>query len=529
LLSHGARHILRESATTKAEYSPEAFHALWAGLPIPTPKPTYAYQKFLAMVEGAGVNVHKEGSKMTLLPLTDKDILARSNGQITRAATVNDKADPITGLPFRPEAGGLFDPHVTGGLVGNKWGHITMSEPTVNPVYANPARMLLDMTKAEFATSLADEGGEGIAKRLAAIHPAESMFALTAKLADTNAPGARDVIHKKLRYLNALKRHGLTPDQAYVVHHVPVIPPGYRPIYPDAQTGAIVNSDANRLYQNLMLVSDQLHDHKEDGDPDTVKSLRTGLHAALAAVQGLDGNAEKVAGKDDEAKGFLKIIAGTTSAKEGFFQSKLISRRQDVAGRGVVVPDPDLGIDQIGLPEPMAWKLFRNHAVGELTKAGMPLDAAATHIKDQTDTARRALLEAMRKVPALMSRAPSLHKFSIQAFEPVLVTGKSIRVNNLIHKGFNMDHDGDAVNIHIPLGHEAIAEARGLMPSKNLFNPLNKAPVNTPTNETTMGLWKVTNIQQDATPVKTFASHAEAIAAYERGEIKVDDAIAVGA
>ena len=527
LLSHGAKHILRESATTKAEYSPEAFHALWAGLPIPPPKPTFAYQKFLAMVEGAGVNVHKEGSKLTLLPLTDKDILAHSNGLITKAITVNDKKDPVTGLPFRPEAHGLFDPHVTGGLVGTKWGHITMSEPTINPVFANPARMLLGLSKAEFAATLAKEGGEGMAARLKAIDPSTHIASLTAKLGETNNPGARDVLHKQLRYLSALKKHGLTPDAAYVLHHVPVVPPGYRPIYPDAQTGAIVNSDANRLYQNLILISDQLADHKADGDPESVGKLRTGLHEALAAVQGLDGNAEKVVSKDEPAKGFLKIIAGTTSAKEGFFQSKLISRRQDVAGRGVAVPDPTLGIDQIGLPLAMCWKLFRNHAVGELVRGGMPLDAAATHIKDQTDTAHRALLEAMRKVPALLSRAPSLHKFSIQAFHALPMAGKSVVVNNLIHKGLNLDHDGDAVNIHVPLGHEAIAEAHRLMPSKNLFNPLNNAPVNTPTNETTMGLWKITHMAPGTRAIKTFATHAEAIAAYGRGEIRVDDAIEV--
>ena len=529
LLAHGSREMLREAATYKAEYNPEVFLHMWQGKPLPPPKPTFAYQKFLSMVQGMGVNVKKDGHQMMLLPMTDKDVLAMSQGQVTKPASVSDKDDPRTGLPFRPEEGGIFDPAVTGGLVGNRWSHIALHEPVVNPLFKNPARVVLGLKKAEFDKLLAEEGGTGIKNRLAAIDPAARLSQLQAELSKTNAVARRDEIYKQMRYLGNLKKHNMRPDEAYVLSHIPVIPPAMRPIYPDADTGKIMNSDANKLYQNLLLVNQQLTEMKGLADPETVKQLRVGLHDAVAKVQGLDGNAEKAIKEGEkEPKGFLKIIAGTSSAKEGFFQSKLMSRRQDVAARGVVVPDPGLGLDEVALPEPMAWNIYRNHATGELVKSGLPLTRAAEEIENQTATAKKALQIVMANTPIVMTRAPSLHKFNLQAFKPVLTPGKSIRVNNLIHKGFNMDHDGDAVNIHVPLGHEAIKESFNLLPSNNLFNPLNRSPVNTPTNETTMGLWKVTNIKPGARPVKKFATKAEALAAFKKGEIRVDDPIEVG-
>lgn len=523
LLASGAKNILRESGTMKAEYSPEMYEAMWTGRPLPPPKPTFAFNKFLAMMQGMGINVTKNGSKFALIPMTDKDVLARSNGQVIHALTVNDKRDERTGLPFRPEEGGLFDNNITGGLVGQRWAHIKLSEPVVNPMFHGPVRVLLGMTKDQLSEEISKVGGAGIAQKLSGIDPARKISELQEQLKSVSSAQKKDSIYKQLRYLNTLRGQNLKPHEAYVTQHIPVVPPAFRPIYPDAQTGAVVTSDANRLYQNLMLTSQQLSESAKNGDAGMVKSLRSALHKEVARVQGVDPTTER---DEKDPKGFLKIITGA-NAKEGFFQSKLMGRRQDVAGRGVVVPDANLGLDEIAIPEPMAWKLFRNHITGELVKSGMPLPKAALAVKEQDERARSAMRVVMDKTPLLMSRAPSLHKFSIQAFKTQLTDGKSIRVNNLIHKGFNMDHDGDAVNVHIPMGHEAIQEAHGLVPSKNLFNPLNSNPINTPTNETILGLWKITNKTSSDKPVKRFDSHADAIKAFESGQVRIDDPIEV--
>lgn len=523
LLASGAKNILRESATHKAEYSPEMFEAMWTGKPLPPPKSTFAFNKFLGMMQGMGINVQKNGSKFSLIPMTDKDVLAKSNGQVVNALTVNDKKDERTGLPFRPEEGGLFDHNITGGLVGQRWSHIRLAEPVVNPLFHNPVRVLLGMTKDQLNQEIAEKGGAGIAQKLSAIDPVKRIGELQDELKTVNSMQRRDGIYKQLRYLNTLRGQNLKPHEAYVIQNIPVVPPAFRPIYPDAQTGAIVNSDANRLYQNLMLTSQQLSESAKAGDTGIQKSLRTALHKEVAKVQGVDPTTER---DEKDPKGFLKIITGA-NAKEGFFQSKLMGRRQDVAGRGVVVPDANLALDEIAIPEPMAWKLYRNHITGELVKSGMPLPKAAEAVKEQDERAKSALRVVMEKTPVLMSRAPSLHKFNIQAFKTQLAPGKSIRVNNLIHKGFNMDHDGDAVNVHVPMGHEAIREAHDLMPSKNLFNPLNSNPINTPTNETILGLWKITNKTESDKPVHRFATHADAIKAFEAGHVRIDDAIEV--
>jgi len=524
LLSHGSRGLLRQAATTNAEFNPEVLQAIWRGQPLPPPRPTFAWRKFEAMLRGAGVNVTQDGHKLVMLPMTDQDTLRVSQGQIRKPLLVNAKEDPRTGLPFRPETGGLFDHESTGGLVGNKWSHITLPEPVVSPLFARPARILLGMSQQAFGETMATEGGAGIAKRLAGIDPKTRIAELGERLKTTSAAAKRDQIHKQLKYLKPLAAHGISPADAYVVRHVPVIPPAMRPIYPDADTGKLVNSDANLLYQHLLLIGDQLAHHQHEGDPDTVRELRLGLHDALAKVQGLDPTTESM-GKGYEPQGFLKLITGSR-AKEGFFQSKLLSRRQDIAGRGVITPNPALGIDELGLPEPMAWKLYRNHVVGELTRAGLPLESIAKHVEEQTPLARKALQATMADNPVIMTRAPSLHRFNLMAFKPQLTSGKHIEVPNLVVKGFNADFDGDAVNVHIPITPEAKADAWRVLPSKNLFSTLNKSPMHTPSQEVTMGLWKLGQPNGKAT--RTFKSRAEAIAAYKKGDIGIADPIEIG-
>jgi DNA-directed RNA polymerase beta subunit len=526
LIAHGSKNFLRDSATYKAERNPEVLQSMWRGKPLPPPHTTFAYQKFEGMVRGMGLDLKKDGSKIQILPMTDADIMKVSSGAIARPLIVNERPDPVTGLPFRPEAGGLFDPAATGGLLGKRWSHIELPEPVLNPMFSRPTRVLLGLDKAGLRTAIANEGGAGIRQRLAGIDPVKRTLELKAELSRTNNVAKRDGLYKQLKYLAPLVAHGIAPSDAYVLTKFPVIPPSMRPVYPDADTGQVVSADANKLYQHLMLVGDQLRHHGTDGDPETAKELRLGLHDAVMAVQGLDATAASQA-STPEPQGFLKVITGT-SAKDGFFQSKLISRRQDIAGRGVAVPNPHLGLDAIGLPEPMAWTLYRHHAVGELVKAGIGLDAAAKDIKERTPRAMIALQAAMAAYPCVLSRAPALHRFNIQAFKPQLVAGKSIEVNTLIHKGFNLDHDGDACSVHVPISPAAAQDAFRMMPSQNLYHTLDRSPVHVPTQETVLGLWKATRPQTPDDKTVHFASKEEALAAYHGGKIRVDQTIHVG-
>jgi DNA-directed RNA polymerase beta subunit len=526
LLSHGSRKLLAD-AHLKSEFNPEVMEAMWKGQPLPPPKPTFAWNKFQGMLTGMGLNVKKTGNQLALLPLHDHEVLAMSNGRVTEPLTVFDKPDPVTNLPFRPEPGGLFDPTVTGGLVGNRWSHISLHEPVLNPIFKNAARTILGLPKAQFEQTLYEKGAGHVQQQLSLIDPAKRLAELQSELAKTNSTSKRDAIYKQIKYLRPLADNKLKPDTAYVLNHIPVLPPAMRPIYPDPQTGRMVVSDANQLYKNLLLVNQQLRTHSTLGDAATTTALRQGLHEAVAAVQGFDGTPEKLGfNQEPPPSGFLKVITGTAQAKDGFFQSKLLSRRQDVAARGVVVPDTSLEIDEVGLPKPMAMKLYRHHGVGELVQSGMPLLKAAEEFENETPTAVKAVQAAMMKFPAIVTRAPSLHKFNLMGFKPKIVDGKSVRVNTLVLKGFNMDFDGDQSTIHVPISPEGAADARRMMPSNNLFSPLNNGPVHVPSQETVYGLWKATVAK--GAPVQRFPNKAAALAAFQAGRIRITDPIEIG-
>jgi DNA-directed RNA polymerase beta subunit len=526
LLSHGSRNLLAD-AHQKSEFNPDAMAALWKGQPLPPPKPTFAWNKFQGMLTAMGLNVKKTGNQLALLPLRDQDVLAMSNGKVHEPLTVLDKPDPVTNLPFRPEPGGLFDPTVTGGLVGNRWSHVSLHEPVLNPIFRNAARTILNMPKAQFEQTLYEKGAGHIQQQLAAIDPGKRIAELQKELEKTNSTSKRDTIYKQIKYLRPLVENNMAPASAYVLNHVPVLPPSMRPIYPDPQTGRMVVSDANQLYKNLLLVNQQLRTHSGLGDASTTSSLRKGLHEAVAAVQGMDGTPEKLGyNQAPPPSGFLKVITGTAQAKDGFFQSKLLSRRQDVAARGVIVPDTSLGIDEVGLPKQMAMTLYRHHGVGELVQSGMPLLKAAEEFENQTPTAVKAVQVAMQKFPAIVTRAPSLHKFNLLGLKPQLVDGKSIRLNTLVLKGMNADFDGDQSNIHVPISPEGAADARRMMPSANLFSPLNNSPVHVPSQETVLGLWKATAVK--SAPVRRFPNKAAALAAYHAGQIRITDPIEIG-
>jgi DNA-directed RNA polymerase subunit beta len=524
LLAQGSRALLQD-VQHKSEANPEVLQAMWQGKPLPPAKPTFAFKKFEGMLQGMGLNLKKEGNSIALLPMTNKDVLTMSSGAVTQPLTVHDKPDPTTGLPYRPEEGGLFDTRSTGGLVGNRWSHINLTEPIVNPLFANATRTLLGLTKQSYADTLYNHGAEHIKEQLSKIDVKTKIKQLSSEVNSTNSVSKKDAIYKQLKFLKALDQADLKPQDAYILNHVPVIPPAMRPIYPDSETGRLVVSDANHLYKSLMLVNDQLTEHKKIGDPTTIRDLRKGLHEAFEKVQGLDPVVENMRG-ERPAQGFLKVIAGSGQAKDGYFQSKLLSRRQDITGRGVIVPDPSLGIDEVGIPHDMAMKIYRNHAIGDLVQGGMPLPVAARHFEDKTPTASQAVLNVMAKTPLVLSRAPSLHKFNLVGLKPRIVDGKSLHMNTLVLKGLNADFDGDQMGVNIPVTPEGVKDVYKMLPSNNLFNPLNHAPMHVPSQETVLGLWKAT-APQGSSPVARFRTKEEAIAAYREGRIRINDPISI--
>jgi DNA-directed RNA polymerase subunit beta' len=226
------------------------------------------------------------------------------------------------------------------------------------------------------------------------------------------------------------------------------------------------------------------------------------------------------------AKGFIRQIIGN-QPKMGMFQRKVISKPQDLSGRAVVVPDPALGMDEVGLPEEMAWKVYRPFVMRDLVRKGVKAVQADEEIEDRSPRAKQALMGVMENRPVIINRAPTLHKFNLMAVKPKLRADKSLAVPTLIAPGFNLDHDGDQMNVYVPSSESARQEALDkLLPSKNLFALRGKYPIHTPIQDAVLGVYQAT-AEPTKKAAKTFASKEEAIAAYKRGEIGLNDPIEV--
>jgi DNA-directed RNA polymerase beta subunit len=458
VLGYGhTKNILREMATYKAEYNPELWAAVLGGKPLPKPKSTFTWNKVETYLNGMGINVKREGNNLQVMPLTDKDVLARSKGEIKDAALVMEKPDPVTGLNFRPEKGGLFDQGLTGGLAGNHWTHIQLARPVVNSMYEKPIRSLLDIDQKTFkavadgsAHMMVDgkqmRGAEAFQAALKKINVKADLQKYHHELAGAKTLDKKDSLIKKIKYLSALDSMKLHPVDAYVNNVIPIIPPKFRPIYPD-EKGKTVVTDANRLYQEVVhfnkLLSDPLSQALGPNDPINLERYK-GLHESVQKLQGLDPTAgDMAANKNRDPSGFLKVLVGT-QPKMGFFQSKLLSRVQDLVGRATVAPNPKMGLDEVGIPKPMAWKLYGNFVAGEMVKNGFSIPRAKEELEKQTPLAHTMLVNEMAKRPVMLNRAPSLHKHSFVAFNPTIVEGKTIHMSTMAVKGFNMDFDGDS-------------------------------------------------------------------------------------
>ena len=317
-----------------------------------------------------------------------------------------------------------------------------------------------------------------------------------------------------LRIAEGLERNGLTPDD-YMISAVPVIPPKFRPF--SAMGGSFIPGDANVLYKDLW---DLLEAHKEErsifGDANSGQS-RLDLYDAVRSVYGY-GDAVKPKTKAKDIKGFLSVLTGKT-AKHSFFQRKMLSKNQDSTGRSTIIVDSDYGIDDIGIPEKMAFKMYAPYIQRRLRMSGMSDMEALKSTRDRDDRARRALEKEMEVRPVVYSRAPAWHKFSVLSGNPKLIEGNAIKTNPFVAAGLGADYDGDTINVHVPASPAAVKEAYDtLMPSTFPFSNRNQdSLVPLPKQEQILGLY--TAATSPSTAPIDFASEKEAIEAIKSGKI----------
>ncbi len=302
---------------------------------------------------------------------------------------------------------------------------------------------------------------------------------------------------KRLKVVDALRNSGVNPDDRnrpewMVMDVVPVIPPDLRPLVP-LDGGRFATSDLNDLYRRVINRNNRLKKLIEMRAPEVI--LRNEKRMLQEAVDALFDNGRRSKAIRGRGKRPLKSLSDMLKGKQGRFRQNLLGKRVDYSGRSVIVVGPELKLHQCGLPKAMAVELFKPFIIHELERRGEAETVKrAKKIVERDDAKVYEVLEdIIRDHPVLLNRAPTLHRLGIQAFEPVLVEGKAIRVHPLVCAAFNADFDGDQMAVHLPLSFEAQLEARVLMlSSNNILLPSNGRPVAAPTQDMVIGAYYLT-------------------------------------
>lgn len=529
LLSHGATETLRDAGAIRGQRNEDYWLQFMQGYTPREPKVPMVYEKFVSQLKAAGINVVRTGVKTNVMALTNGDVKQLSGGRIIKSGdTVNfDKG-------LKPVAGGLFDQQLTGGHGGRQWAAIELPEPMPNPVMEEPIRRILGLTGKQYEAVLSGEheigqfgsGPQAMAKALDNLNLPREIATARAQMKASSAV-ARDQAIRKLGYLKSAQKMNLHP-RDWMLTHVPVLPPVFRPVSLMGNSGIPLVSDPNYLYKELLDAGKNLIDMKKEVGERNVGAERLAVYSAFKAVTGL-GDPVHPKLQEKNVKGLLKSIFGT-SPKFGSVQRKLLSSTVDNVGRSVIAPNPDYDMDTIGVPENKAFEIYSKFIVRRLKRRGLPVREALRHVKDKTDLARDMLLTEMGERPVFANRAPVLHKFGILAFKPQLVTGDTLQVSPLVLKGFNADFDGDAMQFHVPTSPESVQEAYDrLLPSKSLLSPADfKTPVHAPVEEDLLGgLYHATREHGGKGKRKprayTFRNKADALKAWAEGKVAVTD------
>ena len=369
-------------------------------------------------------------------------------------------------------------------------------------------------------------GAESILELLQAIDLEKEYEDLTEGLKGATGQKRARIV-KRLEVVEAFRESGNKPEWM-IMTNVPVIPPDLRPMV-QLDGGRFATSDLNDLYRRIINRNNRLKRLLELGVPDIIaRNEKRMLQEAVDALIDNGRRGRPVTGPGNRA---LKSLSDMLKGKSGRFRQNLLGKRVDYSGRSVIVVGPELKIYQCGLPKEMAIELFKPFVMKELVQNG-----TAHNIKNAKKMVERlqpevwdVLEDVIKEHPVMLNRAPTLHRLGIQAFEPILVEGKAIKLHPLVCTAFNADFDGDQMAVHLPLSVEAQAECRFLLLSpNNLLKPSDGGPVAVPSQDMVLGIYYLTQERPGATGEgKIFKSVNEAILAYENQAITLHSKIKV--
>src|SRR5262252_2215717 len=336
---------------------------------------------------------------------------------------------------------------------------------------------------------------------------------------ETSAQKRKKIV-KRLKVVEAFLKSGNQPEWM-ILEVLPVIPPELRPLVP-LDGGRFATSDLNDLYRRVINRNNRLKRLMELRAPEII--IRNEKRMLQEAVDALFDNGRRgrvITGPNNRP---LKSLSDTLKGKQGRFRQNLLGKRVDYSGRSVIVVGPDLRLNQCGLPKKMALELFKPFIYHRLEQRGhcTTIKQAKELVEQQDPVVWDILEEVIKDHPILLNRAPTLHRLGIQAFEPVLVEGKAIKIHPLVCTAFNADFDGDQMAVHIPLSPEAQIEASTLMlSSNNILSPAHGAPIAVPTQDMVLGLYYLTKARPGTKGEgRTFASIDDVLIALEMGEVE---------
>ena len=385
-------------------------------------------------------------------------------------------------------------------------------------------RELYDQYGDEFRVGM---GAEAILELLRSVDLEAELEKLKAELATTTSQKAARLV-KRIEVMDAFLTAGTKPEWM-ILTEIPVIPPDLRPMV-QLDGGRFATSDLNDLYRRIINRNNRLARLMELGAPEIiVRNEKRMLQEAVdALIDNGRRNGRPVTGPGNRA---LKSLSDLLKGKQGRFRQNLLGKRVDYSGRSVIVVGPELKIYQCGLPKEMAIELFKPFVMRELVRRGLAdnIKKAKKSVEHLETCVWDVLEDVIREHPVMLNRAPTLHRLGIQAFEPILVEGKAIKLHPLVCTAFNADFDGDQMAVHLPLSVEAQAECRFMLLSpNNLLKPSDGGPVAVPSQDMVLGIYYLTQERPGAKGEgKIFKSINEAVLAYENSIITLHAKIMV--
>ncbi len=380
-----------------------------------------------------------------------------------------------------------------------------------------------DLDDDEPKKFIAKMGGDAVKDLLGRVRVEELSALLRTQVKSETSLQKKAEALKRLRVLESFRKsEESAPNKPewMVLDVIPVIPPELRPLVP-LEGGRFATSDLNDLYRRVIIRNNRLKRLIEIKAPEVI--LRNEKRMLQEAVDALFDNSRRVNAVRSDNNRALKSLSDMLKGKQGRFRQNLLGKRVDYSGRSVIVVGPELKLHECGLPKDMAVELFKPHIIRKLIERGLVKTVKSA--KKMVDKKGPEVWDILDHIidghPVLLNRAPTLHRLGIQAFQPVLIEGKAIRIHPMVCTAFNADFDGDQMAVHVPLSYEAQLEARMLMlSSHNILSPANGAPIVTPTQDQVLGCYYLTKSKAgDLGEGMIFSSPQEAAIAYDHGKV----------